>query len=244
MRDITNQKTIRKVLLEAVPKNEWHHITEVYRFFYEHYRDDLKPDDFLPLADYNGQEQWKRNIRVALRQFKLKDLILWNGKAKYLFPDNERIETIIIDRTEKKLSEEEIWTQLEKKRLIGLEGERFVVEYEKDRLLELGLADLATKVKRISDESAIRGFDILSYTKDGREKFIEVKTTITSKYSFEISFNERTKAMQLGDNYFLYFLRNFNPKNVNNEIKIYTLEELENEFEFVPNNFIAKKKIK
>ncbi|MGB4775215.1 MAG: DUF3883 domain-containing protein [Daejeonella sp.] len=243
MRDITPQETIRQVLSESIPKDKWLHITDIYKLFEQSHKD-FRPDDFLPLADYNSQEQWKRNIRVALRQFKLRNLILWNGNEKYLFPgfdeiSNEEIPSLTQNSG---ISEQKFWEQLERKRIIGIKGEEFVVEYEKQSLLKLNLIELAEKVKRVSDENVANGYDVISYSPDGQDKFIEVKTTITSKYEFEISSNELKRAKQLSDNYFLYFIRNFNADNNNNEILIYNYLQLENNFEMIPCSFKAKLK--
>ena len=243
MRDITRQETIRQVLSDNIPKDKWLHITDIYNLF-EQSHTDFRPDDFLPLADYNSQEQWKRNIRVALRQFKLKNLILWNGNEKYLFPGFDEISNDEVPSLPQNtgISEQKLWEQLERKRITGIKGEEFVVEYEKQYLLKLNLNELAEKVKRVSDENVANGYDVISYSPDGQEKFIEVKTTTTSKYEFEISSNELRRAKQLSENYFLYFIRNFKADNNDNEILIYDYSELESNFEMFPCSFKAKLK--
>lgn len=64
---------------------------------------------------------------------------------------------------------------------LGLSGEKIVMEYEKRRLLELGLEEYAEKVKWVSEISDSFGYDVLSFDcdKDGNvnEMYIEVKTT-------------------------------------------------------------------
>jgi hypothetical protein len=61
---------------------------------------------------------------------------------------------------------------------LGLAGEQLVMKYEQERLSRAGQDRLADKIIHISAvESDSRGFDILSYEKDGRERLIEVKTT-------------------------------------------------------------------
>lgn len=61
---------------------------------------------------------------------------------------------------------------------LGLAGEQLVVRYEQERLSRAGEERLADKIIHISAiESDSRGFDILSYETDGRERLIEVKTT-------------------------------------------------------------------
>jgi hypothetical protein len=61
---------------------------------------------------------------------------------------------------------------------LGLAGEQLVMRYEQERLSRAGQDRLAGKIIHISAvESDSRGFDILSYETDGRERLIEVKTT-------------------------------------------------------------------
>lgn len=241
MRDITSQSKIREVLSEFIPKDKWLHITDIYSLF-EKNHSEFRPDDYLPLADYNSQEQWKRNIRVALRQYKLKHLILWNGNEKYLFPENEIIEQKKVLSKSKGLSEKELWERLEKNRITGLEGEEYVVNFEKQQLIKLNLEKLADKVKRVSDTNVANGYDIISYLPNGKEKFIEVKTTVTSKFEFDISTNELQQAEHLSQNYYLYFIRNFNKEKSENEILIYKSEDLKNKFELKATSFKAKLK--
>jgi hypothetical protein len=67
-------------------------------------------------------------------------------------------------------------------RSLGLTGELLALRYEQFRLSRLGHDRLADKVTHISvTEGDGAGFDILSYEPDGRERFIEVKTTRFAK---------------------------------------------------------------
>lgn len=62
---------------------------------------------------------------------------------------------------------------------LGLAGEKFVLEIEHRRLRELGAPSLADKIEHSSTARGDGlGFDILSYEPDGRERLIEVKTTL------------------------------------------------------------------
>ena len=65
---------------------------------------------------------------------------------------------------------------------LGLAGEEFVVHYERWRLIQRGHEQLAD---RIEHTSKVRGdgagYDVLSFEEDGRERFIEVKTTAYAK---------------------------------------------------------------
>jgi hypothetical protein len=59
-----------------------------------------------------------------------------------------------------------------------LAGEEAVVESERRSLIDAGRPDLAKLVFHVAKlEGDGAGFDIKSYTFDGKEMFIEVKTT-------------------------------------------------------------------
>lgn len=65
---------------------------------------------------------------------------------------------------------------------LGRAGEEFVVHYERWRLIERGkqwLADQVEHTSKVRGDGA--GYDVLSYEEDGRERFIEVKTTAYPK---------------------------------------------------------------
>ena len=67
---------------------------------------------------------------------------------------------------------------------LGLAGELFVLNIEKQRLLNAGLHDLANRVEHISQTQGDgAGYDIRSFKEDGGDYFIEVKTTQGGKTS-------------------------------------------------------------
>jgi len=86
---ITNQETFRNIILEKLPKNSWINLLEIYQIV-ESNIDHFESDDFDPLADYNQQERWKRNVRNALQTLKAKDKIQWDGNANYLLGVNSK----------------------------------------------------------------------------------------------------------------------------------------------------------
>ncbi len=76
---------------------------------------------------------------------------------------------------------------------LGRLGEKFVVEFEKRRLAELGRDDLVGKVEWVADTRGDGlGFDVLSFDEhDDSELFVEVKTTGLGKFfPFYVSRNE------------------------------------------------------
>lgn len=65
---------------------------------------------------------------------------------------------------------------------LGLAGEEFVVHFERWRLIERGKQGLADKVEHTSKVRGDgAGYDVLSFEENGRERFIEVKTTTYPK---------------------------------------------------------------
>jgi hypothetical protein len=75
---------------------------------------------------------------------------------------------------------------------LGLAGEKFIVDFEKARLRQLGKELLAERIEHIAiTEGDGAGFDIRSFEVDGTDRFIEVKTTAYGKQTpFIISRNE------------------------------------------------------
>ena len=101
-------------------------------------------------------------------------------------------------------------------------GEGVVVEYEKTRPIMERREDLADKVFATREIAGnAEGFDVLSYDKDGNEKYIEVKTTKGGLNNiFHISENEVEFFEQFKDKYYLYRVYNFNIKTMSADLKI------------------------
>lgn len=81
-------------------------------------------------------------------------------------------------------------------RALGEAGEALVFEAEQNRLSSRGRDDLAAKVRWVAKEDGDgAGFDILSFTRRGEERWLEVKTTNgPATTPFWISENERRVA--------------------------------------------------
>lgn len=96
-------------------------------------------------------------------------------------------------------------------RALGLAGEELVLSFERERLDRAGKGAYAGQVEHVSRTRGDGvGFDILSFETDGRERFIEVKTTAFSKSSpFYISRNEVAFSDEHADRYRLYRLFEF-----------------------------------
>ncbi len=96
-------------------------------------------------------------------------------------------------------------------RSLGQAGEVFALDFERWRLAQLGAGQLAEKVKHAAaDEGDGLGYDIRSFEPDGRERFIEVKTTAFGERTpFFVSANEARFARDHADRFHLYRLFEF-----------------------------------
>lgn len=93
------------------------------------------------------------------------------------------------------------------KKTTGDAGECLVIAQEQAKLEQNGLLDLAKKVRKAKDWE---GFDIQSYYLDGRDKFIEVKTTEGPETRpFYWTKNEKYTMINSSNNYCLYRLYNY-----------------------------------
>ena len=99
----------------------------------------------------------------------------------------------------------------ERNRALGRAGEERVVAHERSALKVAGREDLARKVRWLSEEDGDgAGYDIASFTPDGRERLIEVKTTNGwERTPFYISRNELAVAEERRSKWCLYRLWNF-----------------------------------
>ncbi|MDA8094896.1 MAG: DUF3883 domain-containing protein [Betaproteobacteria bacterium] len=99
----------------------------------------------------------------------------------------------------------------ESNRKLGRAGEQWVIDFEHQRLIEAGQAELFQRVDWISDHLGDgAGYDILSYDAPSQPRYIEVKTTNGPYASpFIISRNELDFSQEAGDAFFLYRLFQF-----------------------------------
>jgi Domain of unknown function (DUF3883) len=100
-------------------------------------------------------------------------------------------------------------------RALGLAGEEFALNQEKQFLTLVGRSDLANSVRWVSKEEGDgAGYDILSFTDRGDKRYIEVKTTVGGAYTpFFISRNEYAFSRVHVESYSLFRLHDFR-KNV------------------------------
>jgi hypothetical protein len=122
-------------------------------------------------------------------------------------------------------------------RVLGLAGEERVLEHERASLTALGRADLAERVKWVSQENGDgAGFDILSFEEDGNERLLEVKTTNGwERTPFHISRNELKVAEVKRETWHLIRLWDFS-----REPRAFSLRPpLSSHVELTPTSFMA-----
>lgn len=91
-------------------------------------------------------------------------------------------------------------------RLLGRAGEEWTLGYEKYRLDANGQGILADKIEWVSEiQGDGAGYDISSFSEDGANRSIEVKTTNGGALtSFIVTANELEYSQEAGDGFYLY----------------------------------------
>lgn len=99
----------------------------------------------------------------------------------------------------------------ERNRLLGANGESWVIGYEQTRLGDERRADLIEKIDWVSERLGDgTGYDILSFEVSDVERFIEVKTTNGGPATpFVVSRNEVDFSEEMADRFCLYRLFDF-----------------------------------
>lgn len=106
----------------------------------------------------------------------------------------------------------------------GLSGEEWVLKEEILKLEGWGKKTLSERVKQVSVvEGDGLGYDILSFDEDGKELYIEVKTT-TGNFDqpFFITANEMECSRRNSDKYRLYRVYQFDSKNNAAKVKVFS----------------------
>ena len=97
-------------------------------------------------------------------------------------------------------------------RKLGKIGEKIVIEFEKRKLISIRKEKLADKIEWISKEQGDgAGFDILSRYPNGKDKYIEAKSTKLSREApFYFTRNELHFSREHAEDFHLYRLFNMN----------------------------------
>ena len=130
---------------------------------------------------------------------------------------NPEFEKLISLKSKKKIPLEQLEKNLEHQKKIGNIAEEFVLNFEKNRLKNLGFEEESNKIRQISIDFSNAGYDIESFngkTKDGvPDRFIEVKGTTKKEFSFYWSNNEINTAKELSTNYWIYYVSEIDVQN-------------------------------
>jgi len=87
-------------------------------------------------------------------------------------------------------------------------GELRVLQFERDKLFQIGFPELAKRVVHEEAEGNRPGWDISSFDENQQPICIEVKSSIGKINQLEITYNEWEAAKRKGDTYFIYLVQN------------------------------------
>jgi hypothetical protein len=122
-------------------------------------------------------------------------------------------------------------------RSLGNAGEKFVLFYEKARLMRAAKEKLAAKVEHVAvTQGDGAGFDILSFETTGQERFIEVKTTAYGPLTpFFVTKKEVDVSLLTSPRYYLYRAFDFR-----RQAKLFTKQgPLDRSFKLNPTQYLA-----
>ncbi len=184
-----------------------------------------KKETFSPLADKIVMKQ-NESIIIAGKEKSIEELFQKKNDSASNQPNQKR------DRQPTKVD----YVKLnEQRKIIGMLGEKFALNYENERLVEKGLSKYLNDIQHVSISDDSFGYDIKSFNEDGSARYIEVKTTTDDhKSPFYITENEIT-AMDNLNSYFIYRIYNFDISiEIGKMLIIDCNTELEKYFEISP----------
>jgi hypothetical protein len=204
--------------LALLPKNGLESLTEIdeRRVLMEFKQNDemmkkMTTDEYAHfLRDSVGYPSNKNNSSASLQYFSLPDVEeAFKGSAfvniNLGFVEPRPIKIFDYDNLKKidYLAKAQVNIKL------GRRGENIVYQKEIDMLKCAGRQDLAARVRHVSAEDDSKGYDILSFEPDGREKYIEVKSTsnqLSDNTVFFMTSNEIAVAERYAQNYYIYIV--------------------------------------
>ena len=163
----------------------------------------------LPLGEYEDyliRRTIDHNFQSSKKTEKL-DLIRSLVKNFSKAPQQKPKEIIAPERLYRTARKIDNWEEINKKRkMTGLKGEEIAVVIEQEFFESIGRKDLAQKVRHVSAEDGDGlGYDVLSFFENGREKYIEVKSTTASLNTpFYLSRNELGFLKEHDEDAFIY----------------------------------------
>ena len=129
----------------------------------------------------------------------------------------------------------------EQNRNLGILGEIWAVNFERERLLDKGISFDVRHASLLDGDGL--GYDILSVEDDGiTPRYIEVKTTMGGAYQpFFFSINEQNRSIQNSSNYYLYRVCNF--KSAVSQADVIIIQGALTELQATPVTFKAELKL-
>ena len=157
---------------------------------------------------------------------------------------NPEFDKLISKKIKKKITLNQLEKNLEHQKKIGDIAEELVLNFEKNRLKNLGFEDESNKTRRISIDFANAGYDIESFngkTNDGLpDRFIEVKGTTKKELDFHWSINEINIAKNLGSHYWIYHVSEI---DIQNKISVNEPKMINNPYDNIFSNNLFEKNI-
>ncbi|WP_315745470.1 MULTISPECIES: DUF3883 domain-containing protein [unclassified Bradyrhizobium] len=132
---------------------------------------------------------------------------------------------------------------LENRNRIGKLSEAYALRWEKERLHGAGHAKLVKKIKDCRDRPGC-GYDFLSHSEPGKERFIEVKSAgklrTSQGYRFFLSDTEHrvSRTADAKDNYYFYLVF-YDEAGEPTDLQAWTAEEVYAISELGPNGYIV-----
>ena len=190
-----------------------------------YYQNNLESDAILKFVNstewFKGYDVMIRNRHATLQEINMQkfDWFTYVNRdmsktdfatdiLAFISTDKSQYEQLIAE-SDKLLQEKLSTVEPMRTKDIGDIGENMVLGHEFQRVKEGGRVDLIHIIKRIPTQFAV-GYDIQSVELDVRKRYIEVKTTISSKpiqfNKIHLTTNEWNTANTTKDRYFIYRL--------------------------------------
>ena len=198
---------------------------DTYINIYSNIVEDPKAENLDIIAETTIDEEDEKEISKNKKNISLDyDIPQYSPREKKNKKKTKKISIV-------KQSKQRRKTQESKK--IGDAGEAYVYKYEYNKLIKANRSDLAKKIDMHCARYHYPGWDITSYGLNGKEIYIEVKSTKGKVINdFDITDPEWQAAKKQGDKYHIYLVNNV----LNKDAKIF--ERIQN-----PALHVAKKKI-
>jgi hypothetical protein len=207
------------------------------------------------IQDLSSELDISDNMLVSEQQHLLLEAKLQNSITKdwsnpkfmtllyntYIHGPNEKVHVSSLrKKNHPKVDVEEM---LEDRKKIGEMSEAFALKWEKERLLGAGHKNLIEMIRDQRDRPAC-GYDFLSHTEPGRERFIEVKSAGRNRagagYRFFLSGTQHEISLtpDVRDHYYFYLVF-YDKDGKPSDLKAWKAEELYEIGELGPNGYVV-----